>query len=550
MLDTGLLRKARGAFFTPPALAEFIVDWAIRSGTDRVLEPSCGEAAFLVPAARALDEFSASRPRADQLCGVDIHAASTLEARNLLSGVGASSLIEIGDFFDKAACRSFDAVVGNPPFVRYQDFNGEARAKSLRAALSQGVRLSGLASSWAAFTVHAAQFLKPGGRLGLVLPAELLSVGYAAQVRRFLLDRFSTVRIVLFEERVFPEVLEDVVVLLAEGHGRSTNFEVYQARNLTDLSAIDVHAWTEFSPQGGDKWTSALVHPPAMELFERSLTADGFSHLSAWGRTYLGSVTGNNGYFTLTAAEAALCRLRRDELQPISPPGARHLRGLTFTQSAWESLRDAGKRCWLFSPAPRPSVPATRYIDAGEKAGVSSAYKCRVRTPWWQVPLVDVPDILFTYMNQDSARLVSNEAGVHALNSIYGIRLNQASRTLGRALLPLASLNSLTMLGAEIVGRAYGGGLLKHEPREADVLPVPSFALVSTIAEKLRAIAPQVSIALRNPDQSKAIDLVDQVILREQFGMSAADLEIVRTARKHLFDRRMARAKQVTTIET
>jgi hypothetical protein len=285
-----------------------------------------------------------------------------------------------------------------------------------------------------------------------------------------------------------------------------------------------------------------------MELFEQSLAADGFSHLSAWGRTYLGSVTGNNGYFTLTAAEAAQLELRNDELQPISPPGSRHLRGLTFTHAAWESLRDAGKRCWLFSPAICPSAAARRYVDAGEKAGVSSAYKCRVRSPWWRVPSVDVPDILFTYMNQDSARLVSNEAGVHALNSIYGIRLNQASRTLGRALLPLASLNSLTMLGAEIVGRAYGGGLLKHEPREADVLPVPSLALISSIADELQAIAPQVNVALRNPDQSKAIDLVDQVILRQQFGMSAGDLEIVRTARRHLFARRMARGRKVMTI--
>ncbi len=49
----------------------------------------------------------------------------------------------------------------------------EARSKALRAALAQGVRLTGLSSSWAAFTIHSAQFLKPTGRLALVLPAEL-----------------------------------------------------------------------------------------------------------------------------------------------------------------------------------------------------------------------------------------------------------------------------------------------------------------------------------------------------------------------------------------
>src|SRR5664280_613863 len=50
-------------------------------------------------------------------------------------------------------------------------------------------------SSWAAFTVHAAEFLRPGGgRLGLVLPAELLTVNYAAEVRRYLMARFGRVR--------------------------------------------------------------------------------------------------------------------------------------------------------------------------------------------------------------------------------------------------------------------------------------------------------------------------------------------------------------------
>ncbi len=88
--------------------------------------------------------------------------------------------------------------------MRYEDFSGKARSRSRSAALRAGVILTGLASSWAAFTVHSALFLKPGGRLGLVLPAELLSVNYAAEVRRFLLERFAAVDLVMFTERIFP----------------------------------------------------------------------------------------------------------------------------------------------------------------------------------------------------------------------------------------------------------------------------------------------------------------------------------------------------------
>lgn len=79
---------------------------------------------------------------------------------------------------------AYDAVIGNPPYVRYQDVTGAAGAKGMRAAIAEGVRLTGLSSGWAPFTVHAARFLKPEGRLGLVLPAELMTVNYAASADR------------------------------------------------------------------------------------------------------------------------------------------------------------------------------------------------------------------------------------------------------------------------------------------------------------------------------------------------------------------------------
>ena len=199
-MDTPALRKARGAFFTPSELAGFVIDWAVKSPSDVVLEPSCGDAAFLLPAARRLERLGASSDGfEDQLQGVEIHEDSADRASSRLSEAGFRSTIRTGDFFDerplgdlfdRADWPACDAVIGNPPYIRYQQFTGEARAKGLRAALTQGVRLTGLASSWAAFTIHAARFLKPEGRLGLVLPAELLTVNYAGQVRRFLLERF------------------------------------------------------------------------------------------------------------------------------------------------------------------------------------------------------------------------------------------------------------------------------------------------------------------------------------------------------------------------
>jgi len=80
----------------------------------------------------------------------------------------------VSDFFAAGADPAFDVVIGNPPYIRYQDFTGEARARARarEAAIRGGISPTGLASSWAAFTVHSALFLRKGGRLAFVLPAE------------------------------------------------------------------------------------------------------------------------------------------------------------------------------------------------------------------------------------------------------------------------------------------------------------------------------------------------------------------------------------------
>lgn len=543
-MDTQVLRKARGAFFTPPDISRFITQWAVRTAADVVLEPSCGEAAFLLPAALRLRELGAAEARLEsQLEGIDIHAASAAAAAERLRTIGAGSTIRVGDFFDQVPTEPVDAVIGNPPYVRYQHFAGEARAKGLQVALAQGVRLTGLASSWAAFTVHAARFLKPDGRLGLVLPAELLTVNYAAEVRRFLLDRFAKVRLVLFERRVFPGVMEEVVLLLAEGSGGAAAFEVYQARDVGDLSRLDTAAWIGYTPRGADKWTSALLPAETLDAFRALTEAAGFAVLLDWGETYLGAVTGNNAFFTLNYDQMRDLGLRETDVVPISPPGAKHLRALDFSEPAWQQLADDGKRCLLFHPGSRPSAAARRYIAAGETAKVHLGYKCSNRAPWWRVPLVARPDLLLTYMNHDRPRLICNNAGVQLLNSLYGVTLKDDRRSLGRELLPVACLNSATLLGAEMVGRAYGGGLLKHEPKEADRLPVPAPELLAAAADDLRRVMPQITAAVRANIAARAVALVDEVLLGGHLGLSASAIDGLRRARTALFQRRVARAR-------
>jgi len=549
-LDTAALRKARGAFFTPEPVARYITDWAVRSTSDKVLEPSCGEASFLLAAVDRLAALRGTDQLGLQLAaldGVELHPASADAARALLRQAGVDARIEVGDFFCVEPTGSYDAVIGNPPFVRYQDFSGEARARSRAAALRAGVGLTNLASSWAAFAVHSALFLRKGGRMGLVLPAELLSVNYAAEVRRFLLGSFASVDLVMFSERVFPDVLEEVVLLLADGYqqGPTDHASIYQARNAAELATIAAgRTWTPARPE--DKWTPSLLSSEALNAYTALISGDGFTVLETWGDTTLGMVTGNNKFFALSPARARELGLVKADLLKLSPPGSRHLRGLTFSTAAHNELGREGSATWLFRPSDEPSPAAWQYIAAGETANVHAAYKCRVRKPWWRVPLVPPADLLLTYMNADTPRLSTNAARAGHLNSVHGVYLGAKVRKLGKDLLPLASLTSMTLVGAETVGRAYGGGMLKLEPREADRLPVPAPAVVEAAAERLAAIRPQVAGLLRGGKLVEAAKLVDDVLLVGELGMARSDVRVLRDAHAALTARRVARGGRGT----
>ena len=534
--DTAATRKARGAFFTPPQITRYLADWAVRAPDDAVFEPSAGDAAFLVAATERLRRLGAEHPELD---GVEIHPASVATARRRVTEAGGRARVRTADFFDIAPTPTYSAVLGNPPYIRYQDFRGSQRAQSRRAALKAGVTLSALASSWAAFTVHAALFLRPGGRMALVLPAELLSVNYAAAVRKFLFDRFASVELVMFDEQVFPGAEADVVLLLADGFGAgpSGHAVIHRARNAEALTSELVQRhWSPVDP--ADKWVSGLIGNRPVEILH-GLRDDGrFSTLEEWGDTTLGMVTGNNGFFALSPARVSELRLRPADLLTLSPPGSGHLRGLTLSTHQLAALGADGRSVHLFRPTGRLSAPAQRYIDAGHAAGVHLAYKCRVRTPWYLVPLVKPADLLLTCMNADTPRLVTNRAAAHHLNSVHGVYLRDEVAALGRDLLPLAALNSVTVLHAEMVGRAYGGGVLKVEPREADRWLVPAPELIAARATELRAARRTVGALLARGELLDAVGVIDDAL------DLATDLESVQAARHSLASRRAVRSRR------
>lgn len=550
-IDTSQQRKGRGAFFTPPEIADFLASWAVRDATSTVLDPTCGESVFLVAAARRLKALGAASSEIPALIsGIDVHRPSLRASREALQAEGFDAKLVASDFFDLATPAQIDdevgwqdAVVGNPPFVRYQQFTGDSRTKALAASLAQGVRLSQLTSSWAPTLVHAAAFLKPQGRLAMVCPAELLTVGYAEPIRSWLQQRFAAVKLVLFEKLQFRDAEEQVVLLVAEGQGPCEGFLVHQVHDAGELAGGHILDPMPVTPASYGKWSDLALSAQQRSLLRRVHSK--MSRLDAYGTPELGGVTGNNNFFTISERTRRRYGIDPKHLVAISPPGTRHLKGMSFTRGDWEELRLANERVWLLRPkGPLRAAGLKAYIAEGEEAKVNEAYKCSIRDPWWQPPVVPCPDLFFTYMSHRYPRLIANTSGATLLNSMHGIRLNEKSKAMARNALPLLALNSATMAGAETLGRAYGGGILKMEPREAARLPVPTSGQLTEAWGCLKDRQAQFDRLLRAKEWRGVVAEVDRVLLREVIGLPPEDLVALQDAVSFM---RVRRTRQTET---
>lgn len=532
----GERRKELGQYFTPPELVAALTNWAVRTSSDRVIEPAAGEAAFLLAALRRLRGLGATEP-GRQILGVEIDPAALSATRRLLDAEHESTALLQQDFFDLSpdGAGPVDVVIGNPPYIRYHRFKGEARKKAQLAAGAAGVVLSGLASSWAAFVVHGARFLRPEGRLAFVLPAELLHADYAGPVREFLLRRFGSVTVVTFDAAVFPGAMIDTVLLMAEKGERG--LRIAQLRDSSELVGLeDVE---HLAPAAGPRW-SRRTEGDGVAALERMRERGGLTRLGEVASVDIGFVSGANDFFLMSATEAKQHGIARRLLRPaIGRPG--QLKGAVLGIEEGEQIFRAEQVGVLALTAPgldQKSTPLGRYLLRGRRRGVHRGYKCRVRSPWYAIPGIRVPDAFMSYMSNVTPRIVLNEAGFSSSNLVHQLTFHLTERAHSRAY--VASLHSSpALLSFEMEGRSYGGGVLKHETREAERVQFP---FDPRISNELASLLPLVDAAVRARDLVAAAEIVDRVLVREGL-LSEIDLSAIRDARVELHARRAKRGR-------
>ncbi len=466
-----------GQFFTPQLVADYMASRVMEVNPTTVLDPGVGGGILLRALPSNLARF-----------GLDIDQAAVAATRDGLQFESGPIEIERGDFLIEQtletsdnlpfAEQTFDAVIANPPYVKHHLLDKSLKASMRRRyATELGARTSNLSSLYIYFFLESILRLNPGGRLVFITPTEYLDTSYGRAVKEALLAHCTIDDILIYGDDTLTfgdDVLSTSAITVAtkraNGAPRSREVRIgdVMSSDFTDLRAVTVPDADIEKP-----WTS---YAPAKAELNAKLHAGRTKTLGDYARVRRGIATGSNKFFCVTRAEADEWALESEFLVPCLV-GARDLPGdgSPITPEHFQSLEEAGKRCWLFwCHKPKAELLGTKareYIEWGEDQAVNQAYNCRSRSPWYSVEQVQPPDWFVTYMSRENARFSRNLIHARCLTSLLnvwaldGAQKDWLDQELSSPLVPKL-LRS--------VGRNYGGGLGKTEPRELLRLPLPS----------------------------------------------------------------------------
>lgn len=480
-LDTRRSREVRnqlGQYATPPALAadvaQVVGQFLPDAGPVRFLEPAMGTGALC---SALLDVL----PAGSSGVGYEFDEALATPARALWAG--APLELRTADFTQGEPSERFDLLVSNPPYVRHHHLAPEEKRRLRDLAEARtGMRPSGYTGLYGHFLLLAHAWVRPGGLSVWLIPSEFLDVGYGRELKQYLGERVTLLRLHRFDPQdgQFAGALVSSAVVVFRLEPPSADHRVH----FTSGGTLARPAREELVPLADlgahSKWSRWLHAPPA----DLPDTAVRLGELFDIRR---GAATGDNSFFVLTPERARALELPSQFLRPLLP-SPRYLKtdevrvgpnGEPLLPNLLYLLD-----CHLKPEVVRGEHPTLwAYLQTGVTLGVSARYLCASRSPWYRQEQRPPPPFLCTYMGRGQGeknpfRFILNESQATATNSYL---LLYPKEPLRRVLTARPGVQrevwaALQNLGPALLkgeGRVYGGGLHKLEPRELANTPIP-----------------------------------------------------------------------------
>lgn len=515
-------RRKIGAFYTPLSVTKLLCQWGIRTKTDRILEPCFGGCTFLEASVTKLEALGQKSPQTNIYgCDIDPLAFKYLETR-LGAGTISTHFFQ-NDFLkidpDLNNCGNIDFVVGNPPYIRHDNFSEDQKNALNDWKEKKNFRLNGRSSLWAYFLIHSLRFLKEGGRVALVLPGSFLTAQYAKDVRVIIEKSFERVSAITLTERLFvSEGTEELtIILLAEGYKTSnagTTTTLHCLENIKELKDFLLKWESNEEPSKNDSSSqigTGMVPNSAVTVLNELSKDRSVKKFGDIASIRIGVVTGNKKFFIKSAAEWKTHGIDRRHLQYISPRSL-WIQGISINHNDAVFHENTNVPCLALKT---PSSPREKnllsYLETYPKSEIQKNSTFSRREIWHQFLDSETPDAIMVFMTDFGPRLVINEINVNCTNSLY--RVNFKGLTQSEMKLVAISFHStLTQLSAELLGHGRGSGALKLEPSDAAKLEI---YLPERTKESINEAFNEVDRLMRNNKSIEAASYADNYIFQD-----------------------------------
>lgn len=483
--------RQKGQFWTPQWVARAMVRWALAAGSEDLYDPAVGAGAFFL----AAKEIAKEEGRRMTLRGRELHAEPLAEA--LEHGLDPSDLsnVELADFVLQPPCEAVSAIVANPPYIRHHRLDPMTKQKLRAMSLSLfGILLDGRAGYHVYFLLRALSLLSPGGRLSFILPADVFEGVFADSLWRCIGSKFRISCVASFapESTPFPGVDTNAMVVFIENLPPQTS--ATWIRILHKGTAFEDLVKKDFCRNGS-------ASQGEVEILERALTElheIGFSRpprdsseperaLGDVIRCMRGIATGDNDFFLLTDEQVRDLRLPQEAVLPVVSR-TRNVSGDTLSCKEFDDLGEKGLARWMLALDGRPECKlppeVQRYLQEGVKRGLPKKALISQRQPWYKMETRVPPPFLFAYLGRRQARFIRNTAGVVPLTGflcVYakpGVDLDELWKVLS---------SESVRDNLHRVGKSYGSGAIKVEPRALERTPVPQ-EMIERLVTKRQAM--------------------------------------------------------------
>jgi adenine-specific DNA-methyltransferase len=532
-------QKLRGAYYTPLLLADAMVGLFVDDSPRSILEPSCGDGVF-IDSLRSIGMLD----KVASLTAVEIEETEAQKVQDRYHEAGNVSVLAEDFFVFYERCyqkERYDLILGNPPYIRYQYLTEKQRELQAQILTSHGMKSNKLINSWVCFLVACVQMLSDTGKLAFVVPAEILQVAYAEDLRLFLTNQLSRITLITFEKLIFPEIEQEVLVFIGEKGGEEKGIRIIEMDTLEDFKALDLRKnGFQKAQHVKEKWTKYFVSANEAELIQTIRADTRFAPFKEYGLINVGITTGNNDYFSITKETET-----KYDLQSVTLPligRSSHAHGIYFTEADWQFNIDAGKKAMLVS-FPDTSYETyhekhKEYIRLGEDSSQHIGYKCSIRDRWYIVPSVWVPDAFFLRRNNIYPKFVLNRCGAVSTDTMHRMKFYLDVDPLN---VLLSYYNSISFAFVEICGRSYGGGVLEILPGEMGNILLPKITSIEP-AQRESLLRRVDAIVRHNIDIEQALDIVDKELLVDTLGIEAEWCQRCRMIWRKLKQRRLGRS--------